>query len=81
MLPGPPPTKTLPVHWFPENADCNSASVASFTPDRELIRLVMKMMGAAPTEVVVGAGIVVLVKGSLPLIAKARLFAVLVLAG
>src|SRR5437588_934706 len=73
--------KALASQFAPLKAACSCASVASVTLESAPVRWVMKMIGAAPTEVVVAAGIVVLVNGSFPLMLNARTWAVDVLPG
>src|SRR5438105_14064631 len=73
--------KALALQLAPLKAACNCASVASVTEASAPVRWVMKMIGAAPADVVVAAGIVVLVNGSFPLMLNARTWAVDVLPG
>src|ERR1700716_600832 len=79
MVPAAP--NAFASQFVPENTDCSAASVAFCTDASAPRRWVMKMIGAAPTDTVVGLGIAVLVKGSVPLMLKAIGWAVAVLPG
>src|SRR5579871_5289638 len=71
----------LALQSAPLNTLWSSESVALVTVANAPVRSVMKMIGAAPTDVVVAVGTTVPVKGSFPLRAKAKTWAELVLPG
>jgi hypothetical protein len=72
---------TLASQLMPPNTVWSCESVAFVTEARAPERWVMKTIGAAPTDTVEATGIVVPVKGSLPVMLKAKTCAVDVLAG